>query len=74
VFVNKTCFECEMQSRSSIVTNDLDLNFVVTALHKSDSLLNIVFVPASVPRVWLSLGLTIHTDKLPKAAKKKNIK
>lgn len=35
--VNKTCFVCEMQSPSSIVTNDLDLNFAVTALHKSDT-------------------------------------
>lgn len=37
VFVNKTCFICEMQSPSNIVINELDLNFAVAALHKSDT-------------------------------------
>ena len=35
--LNKTCFVYQMQSPSNIVINDLDMNFGVAALHKSDT-------------------------------------
>jgi hypothetical protein len=37
VSLNKTCFVCEMQSPTNIVINDLDLDFAVAAMDKSDT-------------------------------------
>lgn len=71
MFVNKTCFVCEMQSPSNLVINELDLNFAVAALHKSDKC--ICAMCLAEPKAYDTYRQKF-LSKLAKAAKKKNIK
>ena len=71
VSLNKTCFVYQMQSPSNIVINDLDMNFGVAALHKSDTRI------CATCLAELKAHDTCRQkflSKLLKVAKKKNIK
>ena len=68
---NRTCFVYQTQSPSNIVINDLDMNFAVAALHKSDTCI------CATCLVELKAHDTCRQKFLSKhlkVAKKKNIK
>ena len=69
--LNKTCFVYQAQSPSNIVINDLDMNFAVVALPKSDTC---ICAPCLVELKAHDTCRQKFLSKLLKAAKKKIIK